>query len=178
MARDDRGGVKGLRHIATEDNPFAGAVGALILNFGFVELRSIQWILSLDADPPSMRKVVKQPFRERCGRIRQLVDDTDLDPALKLEANRVWQEVEGLYDFRNNLAHNPLMLGWRDRPAGEGEPDVVAILKLKNIEETRGNVVSLQEIHRNTRALGALATRIQELSKSFGVTDEVVPRNL
>jgi hypothetical protein len=169
-------GFHGFHHLTAEDNPFANVVGALIMNHGGVELLSVLWINSLARDPLLAGEANRQPFARRCDLIRQLVDRTEMDPAKKEEADAVWQEAKKMAEFRNKVAHNPLMLGWSGgKPAGKGPPDVVCIVDLRSAKGTQVDAIGREEIRQRITAVHRLGSRIEALGQDFGVKGQISP---
>jgi hypothetical protein len=105
-------------------------IGGLVINFGAIETLTYEWIRRLSPDPSHLETVLKKPFRTRVEKLRDLINESDLPEDLKSEASGAWDAARGLAEFRNKIAHSPIILGWRGR--SEGDPDYIGVLDYRS----------------------------------------------
>jgi hypothetical protein len=110
-----------------------GLVGGFVINFGAIEVESYEWIRRLSKNGKELEVAMDRNFGPRVRIIRQLLGQATIRESLQLDAKKVWDEAAQLAEFRNVIAHNPIVFVWAGRQA-EGEPDAVEVLDYKSAE--------------------------------------------
>jgi hypothetical protein len=142
---------------------YAEHVGALVVNFGFIEYLSFQWISALQEDIVLIQVAADMQLSQRILLVRKLAERKLNDPEKK-EAMKLWERVRVLSELRNAVCHNPYMFAWTSGKE-EGEPDVAATPLLRNA--LRGNdareMPNLNEIAAGVVESGKIANQLFEL---------------
>lgn len=133
MPKRVRTGLTGHYHNPPGGFPFIDAIGKLIINFGALEFQSYIWIAELARDDTLLDLAVDMSFSRRVALISQLIDRERMPRRWKNEATKRWDQAQQLAQKRNIVAHSPIVIAWKGRPA-EGPPDIVAIPKLKYLK--------------------------------------------
>ena len=110
--------------------PWVERVGKIVVNFSGLELESILWSLQLSERPDQIRKFAEIPFAARVKQLMSMVEDRNINPKWRKAALRTWNESLKLAIVRNQVAHNPIVFGWRTS-AELGEPDFIGIPNLR-----------------------------------------------
>lgn len=138
------------------------AIGGLLLNFGFVEFASLQWIDKLSTDKVVREIAIDLPFSRRVAIIRGLVRRSGMPSAGKKAAISLWDEVSDLSKTRNVLAHNPLCFRHVN---GKLEAGVINTKRMKGIGPFKLSPVTIADV---CRAGSRVAHLIAELGEIFG----------
>src|SRR5258708_3260246 len=108
----------------------ANMVGALLINFGAVELLSIRWADKLSSDAIVRDLAIEMPLGRRILMLKKLIKRAIWPEERKVEAIKLWEAVVVLAKKRNMVAHNPLLL--------KNEPDGTVSFGIINAKEMKG----------------------------------------
>src|SRR6266550_1999487 len=101
-------------------------IGHYMLNFAAIELISYQYLNTLEATRGDFNKNLDKFLSERIQRIRNLVRDSSTIPqVLKDEIDSLWSDVSDLSQWRNRIAHNPVLPGWKVSDPAKDPPDLI-----------------------------------------------------
>lgn len=137
--------------------PWAFGIGKLLINFGALEMLSYVWIERLGRNQILYELAIEMDFSHRIQVIQTLIAASSLSKDLKERIRTTWDKVSRVSATRNAFAHNPLVLGWRNRPA-EGSPDYVGIPVLRKSSGKGRKIVPI----------------VEDISKLDAIVDEVV----
>jgi hypothetical protein len=93
-----------------EDAKWAQVVGSLLLLFGTVEFISFRFIEMLNGDT-ARDSAMRLQFARRIETIIKLIGSSTWPETEKKEALNLWAEVKKESKMRNDIAHNPYVLG-------------------------------------------------------------------
>lgn len=143
--------------------PWIERIGKIVLNFSVLELESILWSVQLSEQEKNIKAFVETPFTPRVTRLMTYVEDRSINPRWRKASLRAWNDSLKLAMVRNHIAHNPIILGWRN-PTETGEPDFVGIPNLRVPRSAKKNwTLSKSEADKCTNDIVAVATRLAEL---------------
>lgn len=145
---------------------WAECVGGLILNFGTAEFQTLRWIEILagaDAAIAARRSL----FGDRITKAKELIDSSMMPPEKKLLAHALWDEIKELSKFRNQIAHNPLVLG-RDAASGDLAWSVIDLKKVVPVGANQLERLDYLDIQR-------VALRVRDISINLRAIIEAVP---
>lgn len=109
--------------------PWAWAIGKMMISFGAVEALSYYWIDKFANDEILHEIALSMPFAKRVNVIKILIKREDFPEKVKKQAIIDWNRALKLAEFRNEIAHNPLVFGWHG-PEEKRTPDFVGVLSL------------------------------------------------
>jgi hypothetical protein len=151
---------------------WALALGSFMINFGLLEGMTFWWIGDLAKDPELIHLARSSPFSKRVNLIERLLERAALSAESRSAARSSWREAAALSQFRNDLAHNPLVSWWSGEER-QGPPDAHGIISYKKLKwgsDEPAAVISLSEIQSAiTRANGiieALYDRLAEMRRA------------
>ena len=112
--------------------PWAERIGRLVLNFGGIELLTYKYLALIEPDRGRLERCFELLLVPRIDRIIQLLAANEALPDAERQiANRDWGEVKKMTQWRNHIAHNPVVPFWgthqdpsREPPEGIVMPDV------------------------------------------------------
>lgn len=112
--------------------PWAQRIGGLILNFGGIELLTYRYLALLEPDRARLERCFELLLVSRIDRIIELLAAKETWPDSERQiAIRDWGEVRKMAEWRNHVAHNPVVPMWgehqdpsRDAPQCVVMPDV------------------------------------------------------
>lgn len=147
-----------------ETEKMTKAIGSLIVNFGYIEYETYIWLACLKDSLVGL---------EDAGlfgsRAKRLLDDLyEIDHALRDQAVDRWNKAREIANFRNRIAHNPIMFGW-SRTDQVGPPDFLAVIDTKTGLSATGTDprVTLQEINDFVNRAAALGQELRELRRQI-----------
>ena len=146
-------------------------VGNLIMNFGAVECLAYEWIRHLATDLSEFERVQKMPFKDRIEVISSLIRQRKVDEGLKKESLEAWAGALKLSNYRDAIACNPIVLGWRDRTA-KAEPDYIGIPDFRRPSKKKLKFVpftDFQELNAKIYEIIKIAIRLDEILKKLSV---------
>lgn len=154
-------------HPATMDLAFN--VGKVILNFGQIEMLLIELAEIVSRDPESYQKALSLQFRDRVALVRNLTEASHLPQELRQQLLTELTRVEELAKLRNDLAHNPCILVWKDGSDRSGPPDAIGIPLMRTL---RGKVtrevqtVSIDAVKRAVDEINEGAVRLSKVREA------------
>lgn len=144
-------------------DPWVKRIGKIILNFAAIELDCIHWLLQFSEDPGSLKYFVELPFAARVVELLRHVEHRSSGPKWRKQAVRAWNDALKLAIVRNQVAHNPIVFGWRT-PSEEGEPDFIGIPNLRGgAKASTDSLLSKASADKNINEMAALAQKLREL---------------
>ena len=147
---------------------WAQCIGGLIINFGGTEFLTFVWIRKL-AGNDAARKANKDTLSERIETVIKLVTTSELLALDKEKAVGLWNEVKGLSQIRNRIAHNPINIGSQPET---GEP-VLTIFDLKNAIPGIATPIDALGIPK----IKETALRVREINLELDALIKTVPLN-
>ena len=103
-------------------------IGRYMLNFATIELISYQYLNTLESTREDFNKNLDKLLSGRIQRVRDLVRESSTIPqALKDQIDSLWSDVSDLSQWRNRIAHNPVLLAWKVNDPAKDPPDVIGI---------------------------------------------------
>ena len=145
---------------------WAECVGGLILNFGTAEFQTLRWIEVLAGAEAAIAKR-RSLFGARISAAKELIDASMIPSENKLLAHDLWDELRELSKFRNQIAHNPLVLG-RDAVSGDFVWSVIDLQKVVPVGENQLDRLDYFDIQR-------VALRVRDISSALRSIIESVP---
>ena len=91
---------------------FTSAVGKLLVNCGQLEALSVSWLMELGKNRLSKDQIDglrMRKFKVRKDKILTLIRQYIPDRILKAKLKEVWSKTEDVMNFRNSIAHAPLL---------------------------------------------------------------------
>ena len=152
-------------YVTTADIPtWAECVGGLILNFGIAEFQTLRWVERL-AGAEAAISLRTSFFGLRIKAAKALVDISMLSDADKALAHNLWDEISALTKVRNQIAHNPLVLG-REVSSGELVWSVIDLNKVVPVGDNRLERLDYLEIQRVALRVRDIALRLSSIIES------------
>lgn len=155
--------------------PLVRPVGALILNFGSVELLSMMWIAALTSESVLVDRALVMLFSKRVELIRDLMAARETPRKLEKAASKAWADAERLAMVRNDVAHSPIIFGWHG-PEEQRPPDFLGTFNVKKLRGKKPEQLPLldkgfldaknDEIVRLAQRLGDLLKEVTEAAKA------------
>ena len=105
--------LRGFRGYETNNDgiiEWARLIGSLLINFGAVEMQTYLWIEALTDDEQQVVEAAKKKFSDRRSIVVRLIKEKNYSPEIESEMLTAWGHSEVLSKFRNDLAHNPVIL--------------------------------------------------------------------
>lgn len=148
-------------------------VGQYMLNFGAIELLSFQHLNFLEANRADFNKNLDRLLAARIDRILVLINQSqkisDLD---KVEIISLWQDAKELAQWRNRIAHNPVLPTWK--PGSDSEhspPDLLGIPDMRQLKSSNvSDAISPQGMKQLIDASAKLGQRIHDVAKTLKLT--------
>jgi hypothetical protein len=137
-------------------------LGGFIINFGAIESHTYEWIRRLEAGVAQLQRAIGMPFKARADLVMDLVDGLAVDASLKEEAREAWDAALELAEFRNRVAHGPIVYAWKGPEVGEAE--FVGIPDYKSATGDRLQTVERIDLARVTAAMDLTGRLAQDLS--------------
>lgn len=144
--------LKGLAEMGVVLNPpYMGEwpllVGQYMLNFGAIEWFSFQYLNFLEANRADFNKNLDRLLGPRIDRILLLVEQArNITEADKTEIGSFWTSAKELAQWRNRIAHNPVLPTWK--PGSDSDrnpPDLLGIPDMKQMKSSNdSDSISLQ----------------------------------
>jgi hypothetical protein len=114
-------------------DPWIIAIGKFMINFGAIEQLSFSWVESLSKDPADFEKALDLQLSKRIDLILRLVERSDLSKQVRREIVKALGTARLLARLRNDIAHSPLVFGWRG-PADHRPPDFIGSFNAKKLK--------------------------------------------
>ena len=113
---------------------WAEKIGQFIVNFGGIEILTYQYLAKLEQSREAFDKNFDRGLADRIDRITELLPTFHgLGTDERASAASMWVQVRNLIQWRNRIAHNPVLPEWSahksrnvDPPDRIGLPDVRA----------------------------------------------------
>jgi hypothetical protein len=98
----------------------------------------------------------------RIQRIQDLVRDSSTIPqALKAELYSLWSQASDLSQWRNRIAHNPVLPTWKVSNPEKDPPDLIGIPDMKQLKQSNvTDSISLDGLDRLIDATVKVAQRL------------------
>jgi hypothetical protein len=149
--------------------PWPVKVGQYMLNCAAIELISYQYLNTLEATRNDFNENLDKLLSGRIQRIRDLVRDSSTIPqVLKDEIDSLWSEVSDLSQWRNRIAHNPVLPIWKVSDPAKDPPDLMGIPDMKQLK--RGNVtdsISMDGLNKLIDATADVGQRLNAAVKKL-----------
>jgi hypothetical protein len=138
-------------------NPMVFAIGQFIVNCGGLEFETYLWIHGFGAsDPKNMEDAKKELFTARRQRILRIMNGLPIAAVVKKAVEEVWNETIEVMDFRNVIAHSPVMVQYN---GPEGNPEwFVRVIDAKSMGS--GNLKEYRQ-----KEIDDMASRVNELNR-------------
>ncbi len=107
------------------------AIGNLMLAYAHLEFLSFEWLRSVSL--VELERHLESRFRDRVLAIVGVLHHCGLPAELATLAARDWQLAIDHYDFRNRIAHGPLVMVHSEHSPIFGPPDLVGILDYRTV---------------------------------------------
>lgn len=164
-------GFAGFEFDNPKSNELVFAVGKLIMNFGAVESLTYYLISRLSEDSDDHDNALDQLFVKRFNLIKHLAQQQNMPDQIRSDIEMITVSVKVLADFRNKIAHNPIVLRRNDDNIEHG-PSSFSIIDMKS-QKGRGksivDVVTIERLNKGIDAVIELATNLQSILDSVGV---------
>jgi hypothetical protein len=100
------------------EQPWAYAIGGLILNFGSIEMGLIRLVEVISLKDEKRNEAIRKLLSGRIAFVIELLESSGLSPELKARIHATLAEVRQLASLRNTIAHNPFVFGrnWLSPP--------------------------------------------------------------
>ena len=145
-------------------------VGAYMLNFGAIELISFQFLNELELTREDFNRNLEHLLAARIKRILKLVDaSTTISEPDRTQIRSLWDEARQLSQWRNKIAHNPVLPAWNpgSDPANS-PPDLLGVPDVRQLRS--GNVtdtISLDGMNKLIDASSDLAQRLLDAARKL-----------
>lgn len=145
-------------------------VGQYMLNFGAIELFSFQYLNYLEGNREEFNKSLDRLLGARIDRIVELVSQSSkFSDSDKSEISSLWLSVKELSQWRNRIAHNPVLPTWK--PGSDAEhspPDVLGIPDMKQLKASNiSDSISPKGMKMLIDASANLGQRIHDATRTF-----------
>lgn len=164
MADKNGKGISGFGINPKGTDPWIWAIGKIMINFGAVEALSYVLIDKLTRDPLLHDLALDMPFKKRISVIEDMIEREDIPEDLKQEANGAWQRASKMADFRNQIAHNPLVFGWHGQER-DAPPDFIGVPHLKKMKGQMQRIVPLADIEQLNASVNAIVEVARNLEE-------------
>jgi len=147
---------------------FVEATGRLMLNLGYIEFLSYEWIGELQSDSMVTVLARRAKLRSRIDIVRKMIQRTDrLTEEAKNGYLDLWSEVLPHAEIRNIVAHNAVGMGFvEDNPAEE--TTAIGVMNLHPRDKNRdAELVSVEEINGSVNATARIAGALHDGLKSL-----------
>ena len=154
-------------------DPWAKAIGQLIVNFGAIEIISLGWIDNLSTDQIVHDMASDMPLSRRIQLITHLIDRSKAPRKTKNQAKAKWKEISEVSQIRNSVAHNPIVFGWNSEDES-GIPDFLAIPNMKSVAKHPDSpklVDSLGDLNTAVNKVTTIALELENLLDEFLESD-------
>ncbi len=148
-----------------KSNDLLFAVGKLIMNFGAVEFQTYRLIDQLGEDTTDHDAALDLLFMKRFRLIEGLARQQSMPDEILSDIETVRGPVKKMAVFRNKIAHNPIVQGWKAKVI-EGKPGsfgVIDIKSQKGKDRQVVNIVSLEKLNLGIDAVAELATNLESI---------------
>jgi hypothetical protein len=145
---------------------WADRIGRFILNFGSIELLSYQHLLLLEKTHEEFLLNVGRKFAKRVERTNSLIpDNPKLSAAEKDLAIERWKEAAELANWRNRIAHNPVLPTWKDGDSDKDPPDLLGIPDVRQMKDgMTSDSIPLALMNQLVDHAAALGQQLHEVS--------------
>ena len=159
----------GSRSNVEELKPWADKLGQFLVNFGGLEFATHKYIAMLDADDADPDRVYDWHLAERIKYVIELLTQRrDVDDKGRQLAIRDWNEVLKMCEWRNHIAHNPVLSywGWDKNPASD-PPDGISIPDLRQLRHGGGVELTLPVLEELVTVSANLSRRLVETANAL-----------
>lgn len=157
-------GYAGFDINAKASEPFVAAVGKMMVNFGAIELLTYIWIDRLAKDPVVLNLALGMPFSKRLDLIQQLIIREFPEGKAKNDALKSWKNAGKLSEFRNEIAHNPIVFSWQGTPKSINQPpDFIGIPNIKAIRNKGHKIMPIASLKKLNLAVDAIVEAAKNL---------------
>ena len=163
--RTKYGGYAGFDFNNPKTDDLVFAVGKLIMNFGAVEFQTYRLIDQLGEDTTDHDAALDLLFMKRFRLIERLARQQSMPDEILSDIETVRDPVEEMAAFRNKIAHNPIVQGWKGKVI-EGKPGsfgVIDIKSQKGKDRPIVDIVSLEKLNLFIDAVAELATNLESI---------------
>ena len=161
-------GFAGFEFDNPKTNELVFAVGKLIINFGAVESLTYYLISRLSDDSVDHDNALDQLFVKRFKLIKRLAQQQDMPDQIQSDIETITDSVKVLAEFRNKIAHNPIVQRRNDDNI-EHDPSSFFIIDMKSQkgrEKSIVDTVTLERLNKGIDAVIELATNLQSVFDS------------
>jgi hypothetical protein len=164
--------LRGLAKLGVEVSPpYMGdwplKIGQYMLNFGAIEYISYQYLNSLEVSRTDFNKNLDRLLSQRIDRILSLLAAVArLSPSEKSEINDLWMHAKELSQWRNRIAHNPVLPTWYPGSDSDRDPpDLIGIPDMKQLKTSdASNSLSMPLLDKLIGASHDVAAALHTLS--------------
>lgn len=145
---------------------YAQQVGALVVNFGFLEYVSYMWIRYLQQDAALIEVAADMQLGQRISLVKKMAERA-LDEPQRNEALTLWNRVRELSELRNAVCHNPYIYGWSGGKE-EGDPDFAATPRIKDVLKKKSRAMpGRKEIEARVEETGRIGDQLFNLMLAY-----------
>ncbi len=154
---------KAMNPIFSANLDWPSAIGNFILNYGVLDWHVFVF-LERRMPPDQFAKIRKEPFQERIGRVRKLVDGGDFSAEQKQAFEHFFTRLESVRELRNHIAHGHLLV----RIIEVGKAPILTLSLPKDLNATEATETRHLEFEEVTKAQSELAALIEDFQKLTG----------
>lgn len=150
--------------------PWADEIGALLVNFGGLEILTYRYFVLLQSSAEAMQRFLKLQLSPRIDHVIRLLDQATTLPETERQlAIRDWNEVLKMTEWRNHIAHNPVLPYWRpDQDLSVEPPEGVMMPDIRDLPFGRPGVcVSLELLQELVAVSANLSRRLNTSADAF-----------
>lgn len=155
-------GFQGFEVNSHRNDGLVFAIGKYLVNFGAVEYLTYILIEELSHDEIVYELSIDMPLSKRLKLIKDLAVKRKLNEKLLKEIKKIVKVSEELANFRNSIAHNPIMIVEKDNNSAEAS----ALVGVPNMKKAKTKinvpVVSLGKINAGVDATVELVKNMKE----------------
>ena len=133
-----------------------------MLNFGALELASLQWIDELSTDGIVKEIAIDLKLSRKIALIQTLIKRSNVSAARQKSMIALWDAVSVLSQTRNTIAHNPLLFRYFH---GKLQAGVINTKKMKGVGPYKLRPIKFEDVR---SASSRAAHLVEELVKAFG----------
>jgi hypothetical protein len=157
--------------------PLADAIGGFLVNFGVLEMQADAWLHSLSTDSLAAEELHKLNLSRRLQAVLRFLDVGRLAESISARPRMLWREALMLAELRNQVAHNPIVFGWRGEDHSK-PPDFMGVVdKRKNVKRPPNspNIITLSELTAAQNRSAEIAQELLSIAESIDKSGDWPP---
>ena len=150
-------------------DPWLIAIGKLIVNFATLEFQTYYWLTQLTQTFPLPSADGRAFFRTRVERILSMAGSRAECAPWGGQIRSAWQKALDLAEFRNSIAHSPLIFLWEkgDESRGPKEVAIVDVRSAVRSDQVAEVTIKLADLHVKLDAIPPVAEELLGLHRSI-----------